>query len=1281
MEENIELNKIEESKDLTQPEQEIKQKEVGGDPVTPKSASTPAGKIIQFRKGTKAAYSSSSNIDTNTISVVSNADGTSTGKFSEIFLGDDMIGCGHNFTKYNSSSNPGRVGLVPAPGSGDAGKFLSVDGWSTIPASAIPTLDYVTALGTSGNYLTWTKSGTTNNLTVPYASVAGKLGTTTVGGSTTRPIYLNNGSPTEITSMSMQYFGWPVVAYTALDSISNLYHTAGCNVCAYLKPAYVDIEYTNDNGTTWVDYEATDAQKINLFTTSGGICAGKKPYGSSTNVTPDDAVRITVHAGAGFYCHSLFIMLRMYCPALCSVKIETTTYAATTTWTEHGTYSIQGNPTYLIIPFDKFIFGNNGVHDFRLTLQKTGTNYNTSSHYFGEIRIFSNNTYSSNSNLGITGHLYSFDSNKNAIFPAGILPNTSSSTDIGSTSKYWNNVYGTKFVTNNGTTSHYVKGNGDLGNISDFASSASLANYLPLAGGTMTGPITRLYSSASNSPMLKIGSNNQDIQIFKVYSSDLTYSDTGNLCGYSLVYAGTGTSANNLLRLMADNTTTAGDKKKAITINQSGQVGILADPNTTYALHVNGKVHAVTDVTSPGFKVETSDTLNGYEYIKANGSGYGGVYYGATSSIAGTPGLVPSAATADRLKYLRGDGTWASVSTSDTNVDQVGLDPSTDRYPLILKGKDNTTNENGCVKFSKLGSASPVLSASPDGKIFAAGVAIVNDSTGLVPLYSNNEYVKADGSGIGGVFLGADGGNEQDGAPGLVPGPMWKECECYLRGDGTWHDVLSDVAGMIDHKVTMTATTTNTGKYPLLFKYSTSYTSNETNYVRFSKVASSSASILSATPAGDLYSKSLTASGGSITLAANAATPTNELVIKNTATTNATPKLRFQRAETGDTYYDWTIQNNSSGSLVVSLETTSSSTMLTMTSSGSSFGGNVSAAGTLTAGTSITATNGDIICTHSGKYFKGLLYPNATASSAYIYTHANQPLTTTGNQSEDTKPVTAKNVVQYVKSAVGNYLPLAGGTMTGNISMGGSNNITNMLDGVNSSDAATVGQALVKESINDDTYFNAEGLRIFAVATPQSNTDAANKAYVDSRVSSVTISTQDISYDQLDGVKDFDIATVAIPNSSQNQQQSGSYYLNFTNKMRTGSICHVMLHTSYSGETANPAQVNYASTPVVVKIPANIRVWDATDEGAESGDMEYVWINGDKVMECDVSNTSTYNGYGKAFTIPSEGFVEISVFFVRDECTIKKGDTYQTIKVFRTIIKVDAPTSTYSPPV
>lgn len=56
---------------------------------------------------------------------------------------------------------------------------------------------YITAIGTSGNSLTYTKNGTTQNVTVPYATSASKLSTTsayTAWGHT----YWNNGVPTSV---------------------------------------------------------------------------------------------------------------------------------------------------------------------------------------------------------------------------------------------------------------------------------------------------------------------------------------------------------------------------------------------------------------------------------------------------------------------------------------------------------------------------------------------------------------------------------------------------------------------------------------------------------------------------------------------------------------------------------------------------------------------------------------------------------------------------------------------------------------------------------------------------------------------------------------------------------------------------------------------------------------------------------------------------------------------------------------------------------------------------
>lgn len=53
---------------------------------------------------------------------------------------------------------------------GTSSQFLMADG--SVKALTDITNTYVTALGTSGNYLTWTKNGAVNNITVPFATAA-----------------------------------------------------------------------------------------------------------------------------------------------------------------------------------------------------------------------------------------------------------------------------------------------------------------------------------------------------------------------------------------------------------------------------------------------------------------------------------------------------------------------------------------------------------------------------------------------------------------------------------------------------------------------------------------------------------------------------------------------------------------------------------------------------------------------------------------------------------------------------------------------------------------------------------------------------------------------------------------------------------------------------------------------------------------------------------------------------------------------------------------------------
>lgn len=89
--------------------------------------------------------------------------------------------------------------------------------------------------------------------------------------------------------------------------------------------------------------------------------------------------------------------------------------------------------------------------------------------------------------------------------------------------------------------------------------------------------------------------------------------------------------------------------------------------NTTYikSATISGKVITFTKGNGSTFSITTQDNNTTY----AN-------YKGATTAAAGTAGLVPSASTANRLKFLRGDGTWvtpnnttyAAVSTASNGL-------------------------------------------------------------------------------------------------------------------------------------------------------------------------------------------------------------------------------------------------------------------------------------------------------------------------------------------------------------------------------------------------------------------------------------------------------------------------------------------------------------------------------------------------------------------------------------------------------------------------------------
>ena len=122
---------------------------------------------------------------------------------------------------------------------------------------------YVTALGTNGNYVTWTKNGTTNNLTVPFATTSNVLNNlgnrtaisgTTLGESGLRlyRVY-NNGYPVtygNVLNVGGSGYGELLLQWTGDSSPGHLYYRSKRDVASQAWSNWVTILDNNNYSST-----------------------------------------------------------------------------------------------------------------------------------------------------------------------------------------------------------------------------------------------------------------------------------------------------------------------------------------------------------------------------------------------------------------------------------------------------------------------------------------------------------------------------------------------------------------------------------------------------------------------------------------------------------------------------------------------------------------------------------------------------------------------------------------------------------------------------------------------------------------------------------------------------------------------------------------------------------------------------------------------------------------------------------------------------------------------
>lgn len=145
---------------------------------------------------------------------------------------------------------------------------LNTKSWKTIVDSAnytayVNPANFVTSLGTNGNYVTWTKNGTTNNLTVPFATTSNVLNNlgnrtaisgTTVGqrGLRLYEVY-NNGYPVNfgnVLNIGGQGYGELLFQWTWDSNPGHLYYRSKRDVASQAWSNWVTILDNNNYSST-----------------------------------------------------------------------------------------------------------------------------------------------------------------------------------------------------------------------------------------------------------------------------------------------------------------------------------------------------------------------------------------------------------------------------------------------------------------------------------------------------------------------------------------------------------------------------------------------------------------------------------------------------------------------------------------------------------------------------------------------------------------------------------------------------------------------------------------------------------------------------------------------------------------------------------------------------------------------------------------------------------------------------------------------------------------------
>lgn len=389
----------------------------------------------------------------------------------------------------------------------------------------------------------------TKNITIPLGSVYGS--------------YLSWGGQNIVEDVS------------PIDAAMSYLHSA--NRAQFSKPAGITIEYSNDSGSTWTDYGADDITKISLVSGKDvRLLLGKVNSGTAP-ITAQ--LRITINANeCGFYSNLKTVLINYTTDGSTGnrVMVERANIGSETNFTSTiGTYDISGWSGWNSLPLAIGAFGGNASQTsqcgvLRFTFSFTNTASNARPSVLG--MMFLGITYwNTPSNMARTGHIYDWDTNQNAIFPAGITATSFN----GSASKVANSLTlngksfdGSSAVSLSsqqlGVPSAFIAksvsvldcNSEKIGRVLSPSAANSLVNGPAEIGSTGAGVLWNIPLSAPTSSINEAGTQQKLYQIF-VYDSGKVYLRKNSSNDTATWTYGTWEKLLTDVNITADNITTA----------------------------------------------------------------------------------------------------------------------------------------------------------------------------------------------------------------------------------------------------------------------------------------------------------------------------------------------------------------------------------------------------------------------------------------------------------------------------------------------------------------------------------------------------------------------------------------------------------------------------------------------------------------------------------------------------------------------------------------------------